>query len=113
MVHGGNRDGGGVHVRGIEQLADRAKSARAELRSQGLGAGGVGVHDGGQFDRLAALVQFVVDARVVAAECAGADDGDCESLLWRLGGHGSAIVSENRRSKNEELNESEAGSELS
>jgi hypothetical protein len=87
MVHGGNGDGGGVHLGGVQHFADRAEGARAELLGDGLGASGVGVHDGDQFDGLAALVQFVVNASVVAAEGASADDSDCElASFWHARG---------------------------
>ena len=80
MVQGGHRHRRGVHVRAIQQLGDGAAGARAELCGEGLGAGKVGVHDRRQFDRVAAFLQLVVDARMVAPECPGADDGNFRVL---------------------------------
>ena len=94
VMNGGDGDGGGVEVGGIQQLGDGAEGAGAVLGGEGLGAGGVGVDHGGEFDRAAVLLQLVINARVIAPECAGADDGDGKALLWRGGGHERGIVSD-------------------
>jgi hypothetical protein len=54
-------------------------------------------------DRVAAFLQLVVDAGVVAPKSPGADYGDCEWLLWRWRGHGFAILSDSEESKKSEV----------
>ena len=83
-MDGGDADGGGVKWACGEGCFDRRKGGDGEFLC-GFGCdGGVGVDDGGELDGLAALFEFAVDAKVVAAEGSGSDDGYAE---WVGGGH--------------------------
>lgn len=90
-IEGGVGDGGvgagwGADGRGVEmQLAggvggeagfDAGECGRAELRWSGWRE--CGVDDGGEVDGVAVLLQQAVDADVVLAEGAGAEDDDLE-----------------------------------
>jgi len=82
VMDGGNGDGGGVEteVRG-EQRGRVWKNGDGVSGSGVGGAGGVGLDGGDQGDSVIGDLQLTVDAKVVAAEGAGAGNGDTEDGL--------------------------------
>ena len=85
VVDGGDADGRGIErACGCEAASMVAKAGMLNF-SAALGCGcGVGVDDGGELDGLAGLLEFAVDAEMVATEGSGSDDGDAE---WVGEGH--------------------------
>ena len=84
-MDGGDADGRGVErACGCEGGFDSAECRDAEFLPGFLGDVGVAVDDGGELYGLAALFKFAIDAKMVATEGSGSDDGDAE---WLGGGH--------------------------
>ena len=83
-MDGRDADGGRIERACGQGYFDRRECGDGELL-RGLGCdGGVSVHDGGELDGLACLLEFAVDTEVVAAKGSGSDDGYAE---WLGEGH--------------------------
>jgi hypothetical protein len=63
---------------GGDELLDRTKGPAAEFASQRIGARQVRVHDAHQPHQFALLRQLLIDAGMIAAKGAYADDGDVD-----------------------------------
>jgi hypothetical protein len=63
---------------GGDELLDRTKGPAAEFASQRIGARQVWVHDAHQPHQFALLRQLLIDAGMIAAKGAYADDGDVD-----------------------------------
>jgi hypothetical protein len=98
VVDGGDADGGGVDGgwRG-EELLDGGEGRDVVGSGVGLAARGVGVDDGGELEEVGVSgLQLAVDAEVIAAEGAGADDGDAK---WGHGGYLAVGVGDSTASR--------------
>jgi hypothetical protein len=79
VVDGGDAEGGGVDGEaGGGEGFDGGEGGDGEVGLGGGAGAGVGIDDGGEFDGEAGVFELAVDAEVVAAEDACADDGDAE-----------------------------------
>jgi hypothetical protein len=83
MVARGHGNGGRLNFVPGEKLVQRSESAGVEFASHGLGSGWVGIDNRRQVDRLALPFQFVIDARVIPPERAGADYSDINAGRWQ------------------------------
>jgi hypothetical protein len=78
MEDGGDGDGGGLHFAvGGQELRDGAEGFAVELAGNGIGARGIGIDHAYQTDA-ARLLQLAIDAGVIMAESADADDGNVD-----------------------------------
>ena len=57
-----------------DELIDRSEGAAAKFARKRVGAGNIGINNSCQANRLALLRKILIDARVVASECTGAND---------------------------------------
>jgi hypothetical protein len=74
-----DRDRCGVNVKvGRKQLIDGCEDRNGEFGSRIRGAGGFRLNPGDQSDSLAGSFEFAIDTKVIAAECAGAYNGNAE-----------------------------------
>jgi hypothetical protein len=79
VVDGGDAEGGGVDGEaGGGEGFDGGEGGDGEVGLGGGAGAGVGIDDGGEFDGEAGVFELAIDAEVVAAEDACADDGDAE-----------------------------------
>ena len=79
-----NRGGLDFAVRG-EELVERSEGAAAKLKGYGIGTGHVAVDHAKQAERLALLLEFLVDAGVVASEGADPYHHDVDNAGWVQG----------------------------
>jgi hypothetical protein len=87
VIGGWDRNRSRLHLAvRAQHLVEAAKSAAAELVGDGIGAGKVGINHADQADRFAIFGELMVHTRVVAAECAHANDYD-----WNRTGFGQTI----------------------
>jgi len=90
VVVGESRDAdrGSVDLEvGFGKLLDGIKGGDPPLFSGGGGELGVGLDDGGEGNGEAGVLEFAIDAEVVASEGAGADDGYAkDGLGWQGAG---------------------------
>jgi len=85
MMHGGNRHRRRLHLAvRREHLVDRAEGLAAEFTRHGVGALHIGVNHAEQVNAFALLLEFPVDAGVIASENAYAHHGDIDYILrWQ------------------------------
>jgi len=77
VMHGGDCDGRRIEVEiRREQLVNRLEYGDSEGRFRLGGACPVRFHCSNQSDALSGGLKFAVDTKMVAAECAGADNGN-------------------------------------
>ena len=94
VVDGGDADGGGVegHGRKRGSSSTEAKAGDVVGGGEGRAALGVGFDESGELERVGAgEFELAIDAKVIAAEGAGADDGDAE------GRHGYFLLRRGQR----------------
>lgn len=80
MVSSGNGDRGGLDIFLFEQLVEVGGGSHPKFISHGLGTSGVRIGDSSQANRLSLLLELAIDARMVASEDAGANDGNVDDL---------------------------------
>ena len=83
MIDGGDRDGSGLDfAMGGEQLVERSEGAAIEFAGHGIGARHIAIDHAQQAERLALLLELLVNAGVVAAEGADSHHGDVDDAGW-------------------------------
>jgi hypothetical protein len=84
MLHGGHGHAGGMNVkfRG-EQFFGSCKDGNGELRGCFLRTDRVGLDGGNESDAEAGSLKLAQNAQMIAAECAGAGDGNTHNIAWR------------------------------
>lgn len=89
VMEGGNADGGGVESEtGGEEIVDGGKGRDAEGFGGALAELWVGFDERGEVDEGRGLLELAIDAQMITAEGAGADDRDAER------GHGYFFAAE-------------------
>jgi hypothetical protein len=83
VVARGHGNGRGLNFVPGEKLVQRSERAGIEFASHGVGPGWVGIDNRREVDRLALSFQFVIDARVIPPERAGADYSDINAGRWQ------------------------------
>jgi hypothetical protein len=78
MMHRRHADRGYIDPGRCKAFRDRAKSGNAELRGRFGRSLPIGINDSGKLDSLARLLQFVVDAEMVAAKRTNSHNGNAE-----------------------------------
>src|SRR5215475_1357660 len=86
MIDGWDGDRGSLNltVRG-EELIERSEGAAVEFAGDGVGARDVAIDHAEQAERLALLLEFLVDAGVVASEGADPYHRDVDNAGWVQG----------------------------
>ncbi len=90
MRGGGHADGDRVQVQfaraaRLQARFRRGKDGEVSLLAQHLGRGRIGIRNRGQPHPETGLLQLAIDAQMIAAKGAGAEDGDAESCSLLIG----------------------------